>query len=206
MILAIFTAIFTLLASKSFPKISNIILKFSHSIDFSKTLLDVMLGFLLFASALHFDLTKLKENLRGVLIISTVGVVLSTLLFGSMLHFVTGLLNISLPWTYCLLFGALVLPTDAVAVAALLKKTTMPSRLETIISGESLFNDGIGLVLFVAFLELAEHTNKTFSLSVAAELFGQEVFGGLLLGGLLGAVAYRMMRAIGDFKPSCSFP
>jgi len=200
MILAIFTAILTLLASKSFPEISNIVLNFSHSIDFSKALLDVMLGFLLFASALHFDLTKLKENLRGVLIISTVGVVLSTLLFGGMLHFATGMLNISLPWTYCLLFGALVSPTDAVAVAALLKKTKMPSRLETIISGESLFNDGIGLVLFVTFLELANNVDKKFSLSVAAELFGQEVFGGLLLGGLLGAVAYRMMRAIGDFQ------
>jgi CPA1 family monovalent cation:H+ antiporter len=200
MILAIFTAILTLLASKSFPEISQIIIGFSHSIDFSKALLDVMLGFLLFASALHFDLTKLRENLRGVLILSTFGVVLSTLLFGSMLHFSTELLNINLPWSYCLLFGALVSPTDAVAVAALLKKTKMPSRLETIISGESLFNDGIGLVLFVTFLELAGHAEKEFSLSVAAELFGQEVFGGLLLGGLLGAVAYRMMRAIGDFQ------
>lgn len=200
MILAIFMVIVTLLASKSFPEISKMIIGFTDAIDFSKTLLDVMLGFLLFASALHFDLNKLKENFKGVLIISTIGVVLSTLLFGGILHFVAGLLNIGLPWTYCLLFGALVSPTDAVAVAALLKKTKMPTRLETIISGESLFNDGIGLVLFVTFLELAANANQQFSISVAAKLFAQEVFGGLLLGGLLGALAYRMMRALEDFQ------
>lgn len=200
MVLAIITSLFTLFAGKSFPTFSNFIFKLSHSIDFSKTLLDVMLGFLLFASALHFDIGKLKENFRGVLIISTVGVLLSTLLFAGMLFNITGWLHINIPFIFCLLFGALVSPTDAVAVSALLKNSKMPPRLETIISGESLFNDGIGLVLFVSFLEIADTPGKAFSFNAAIQLFAQEVFGGLLLGGLLGWLTYQMMRKIEDFQ------
>ncbi|SDF49619.1 sodium/proton antiporter, CPA1 family [Mucilaginibacter pineti] len=200
MVLAIVTALLTLVAGKALPGFSRFILDLSRSIDFSKTLLDVLLGFLLFASALHFDLNKLKENLRGVLIISTVGVLLSTLLFGGLLYFIVGLIHLPIPLIYCLLFGALISPTDAVAVAALLKKSKMPARLETIISGESLFNDGIGLVLFVTFLELTETPGKTFSLSVAAQLFAQEVFGGIVLGSVMGWLAYRMIRSVDDFQ------
>lgn len=200
MLLAILTALLTLIAGKSFPGFSSFILNLSASIDFSKTLLDVLLGFLLFASALHFDLNKLKDNLRGVLLISTIGVLLSTVLFAGLLYTVLGLIHLEIPMIYCLVFGALISPTDAVAVAALLKKSKMPARLETIISGESLFNDGIGLVLFVTFLQLAEIPGKDFSLAAAGELFAQEVMGGLVLGLITGWLAYRMMRSVSDFQ------
>ncbi|MCC8408214.1 sodium:proton antiporter [Mucilaginibacter sp. UR6-1] len=200
MVLAIIASMITVATGSIFPGFSRIILELAHSVDFSKTLLDVMLGFLLFASALHFDVNKLKENLRGVLLISTVGVVISTLLFAGIFYELLHLTGIGIPFIYCLVFGALISPTDAVAVAALMTKSKMPDRLKTIISGESLFNDGIGIVLFVSFSEVASIPEKNFSFAEAAKLFGQEVFGGLLLGGLLGLIAYRMMRAINDFQ------
>ena len=200
MLLAIITAIITLIAGKSFPVLTGFIRQLTNSIDFSKTLLDVMLGFLLFASALHINVGRLKENLRGVLIISTIGVLISTLLFAGMFFMLMHLLGLNIPFIYCLLFGALVSPTDAVAVAALLKKTKMEPRLETIISGESLFNDGIGIVLFVSFVEIAGIPDASFSFINAAQLFAQEVFGGLLLGGIMGWLAYRMMRSVDDLQ------
>lgn len=200
MLLAIIAALITVVAGSVVPGFSRFIYNLSHSIDFSKALLDVMLGFLLFASALHFDVNKLRENLRGVLIISTIGVVLSTMIFAGLLYSVLDLVHLRIPFIYCMVFGALISPTDAVAVAALLTKSKMPERLKTIISGESLFNDGIGLVLFISFSEVADIPEKRFSLGEAAKLFGIEVFGGLLLGVILGLIAYRMMRAINDFQ------
>lgn len=200
MLLSMITAVLTLVAGKSFPIITNIVHDLDREIDFSKALLDVLLGFLLFASALHFDVNRLREGLRSVLTISTVGVIISTLLFAGMMFELAPLLGVNLPMIYCLLFGALVSPTDAVAVAALLKKSKMPARLETIISGESLFNDGIGLVLFVTFLELAQTPDKSFHLQEVAMLFATEVFGGLVLGAVTGWIAYRLMRSIDDFQ------
>lgn len=200
MLLAIFSALITIFAGKMFPQFTRLITEVSASIDFSSTLLDILLGFLLFASALHFDINKLRSNLKGVLIISTVGVVLSTVLFAGMLFYTLGYIGVELPFIYCLVFGALVSPTDAVAVAALLKKTKMPSRLETIINGESLFNDGIGIVLFITFIGLSATPGATISLAHTATLFAQEVFGGLFLGLAFGWLAFRMIRAIHDFQ------
>ncbi|MBS7564819.1 sodium:proton antiporter [Mucilaginibacter sp. Bleaf8] len=200
MLLAIVAAIITLVAGKAFPLFTNLVLTLSDDIDFSKTVLDILLGFLLFASALHFDVNKLRENMRSVLTISTIGVIISAMLFAGMLYYVTGWFDVQLPAIYCMIFGALIAPTDAVAVSALLKESKMPSRLETIISGESLFNDGIGIVLFISFLDIATIPGKSFSFGGAALLFAQEVFGGLLLGGVLGWVAYRMMRVVNDFQ------
>jgi len=200
MLLAIAAALMTVFASKVLPDFTRLITELSASIDFSSTLLDILLGFLLFASALHFDVKKLRSNLKGVLVISTVGVLLSTLIFAALLFYALGYFGQDIPFIYCLIFGALVSPTDAVAVAALLKNTRMPSRLETIINGESLFNDGIGIVLFITFVSLAAAPDSHFSLSNTSLLFAQEVFGGLLLGLLLGAIAYRMMRAIQEFQ------
>ncbi|KLT64355.1 sodium:proton antiporter [Pedobacter sp. BMA] len=200
MIMAIAAALITIFTGRLFPGITAFVKDLTHSMDFSKTLLDIMLGFLLFASALHFDIKKLRENIRGILVISTVGVIISTLLFAGGLFYLLELFKIEIPFIYCLVFGALIAPTDAVAVAALLKKSKMPPRLETIISGESLFNDGIGLVLFVSFLEVGSTPDKNFEFSEAAVLFAQEVFGGLALGLVLGWLAFQMMRRIADFQ------
>lgn len=200
MLLAIFSALITVFAGKMVPQFTKLITELSTSIDFSSTLLDILLGFLLFASALHFDIKKLRSNLRGVVTISTVGVLLSTLIFAAVFNYASDYIGLDIPIIYCLIFGALVSPTDAVAVAALLKKTKMPSRLETIINGESLFNDGIGIVLFITFLGLAATPEASFSLANTSLLFAQEVFGGLALGLAFGWIAFRMIRAIRDFQ------
>ncbi|GAB3887510.1 cation:proton antiporter [Spirosoma agri] len=170
----------------------------TEQIDFSKTLLDVMLGFLLFAAALHFDLDDLREQFRPVIILSTVGVLISTALFGLGFFYLTRTFGFPVPMVYCFLFGALISPTDPVAVGAVLKQSPIPRRLETIITGESLFNDGVGLVLFISLQEVAD-PNVDFFLIDALKLFAQEVFGGIALGLLMGFIAYRLIKVSDDF-------
>ncbi len=135
MLLDIVVALFLITFGKAIPFVHSYSLSVLNSIDFSKTLLNMMLGFLLFASALHFDINRLKENLRTVLTTSTVGVVLSALIFASLLYYLLNLFHLPVPFIYCLVFGALISPTDAVAVAALLKESKMPECMRTIITG-----------------------------------------------------------------------
>ncbi len=184
---------------KSMPVAFTFITDLTNSIDFSKTLLDIMLGFLLFASALHFNFEKLKQQRWPVFMLSTLGVVGSTLIFGFLLYGATYLLKIDLPLLYCLLFGALISPTDSVAVMSMLKRSRISPALETIIGGESLFNDGAGILTFVIFRELLEQTT-VITFDHAFSLFIHEVFGGLVLGAAFGVVAYRTMRFIKDFQ------
>ncbi len=200
MAVAIMASVLLLITARTFPQLTTLVVNVTREIDFSKTLLDVMLGFLLFAGALHFDINKLKEQRFPVLLLSTAGVILSTAIFGYLLYWVSGLLKIELPLLYCLLFGALISPTDPVAVGSILKKSKIPAHLETIISGESLFNDGVGLVLFVTILEIISSNEKNISFGTTMHLFAQEVFGGILLGLILGLIAYRMMRSINEFQ------
>ncbi|QIP15956.1 sodium:proton antiporter [Spirosoma aureum] len=177
---------------------ARMLIGITEQIDFSKTLLDVMLGFLLFAAALHFDLDDLKQQFRPVLILSTVGVLFSTALFGIGFYFLTNAFGFPVPLVYCFLFGALISPTDPVAVGAVLKDSPIPRRLETIITGESLFNDGVGLVLFISLQEVAD-PSVNFFLSDAILLFCREVFGGISIGLLMGFVAYRLIKVSDDF-------
>jgi CPA1 family monovalent cation:H+ antiporter len=177
---------------------ARMLIGITEQIDFSKTLLDVMLGFLLFAAALHFDLDDLKQQFRPVLILSTVGVLFSTALFGVGFYFLTNAFGFPVPLVYCFLFGALISPTDPVAVGAVLKDSPIPRRLETIITGESLFNDGVGLVLFISLQEVAD-PSVNFFLSDAILLFCREVFGGISIGLLMGFVAYRLIKVSDDF-------
>ena len=200
MVIAIILSVFILIAGKSFPEVYTFIKQLTSSIDFTKTLLDVMLAFLLFASALHFDLEKLKEQKRPVLILSTIGVIGSTTIFGVLLFYTTPLLGIDVPMLYCLLFGALISPTDPVAVLSILKKSKIPKSLETIIGGESLFNDGIGILLFVTLRELTENTDAAFSFSHAAVLFVQEVFGGIALGALSGFLCIQLIKKVDELQ------
>jgi CPA1 family monovalent cation:H+ antiporter len=177
---------------------ARMLIGITEQIDFSKTLLDVMLGFLLFAAALHFDLDDLKQQFRPVLILSTVGVLFSTALFGVGFYFLTNAFGFPVPLVYCFLFGALISPTDPVAVGAVLKDSPIPRRLETIITGESLFNDGVGLVLFISLQEVAD-PSVNFFLSDAILLFCREVFGGISIGLLMGFVTYRLIKVSDDF-------
>ncbi|SEB04304.1 cation:proton antiporter [Pedobacter hartonius] len=200
MVIAIVLSIMILIAGKSFPLVYSFIRELSSSIDFTRTLLDVMLAFLLFASALHFDFEKLKTHKIPVLILSTVGVIGSTTIFGFLFYWTLPFFGIDIPILYCLLFGALISPTDPVAVLSILKKSKIPNSLETIIGGESLFNDGVGILLFVTLRELTENTDVVFTWSHTLQLFAQEVFGGLALGLASGFLCILLIKKAGELQ------
>lgn len=172
----------------------------SDSMDFSRILLDVMLGFLLFASALHFDYQKLRKQRWPVFALSTLGVLLSTFLFGLLLYYFTGLININIPLMYCFIFGALISPTDPIAVGSILKHSKISEKLSTVIAGESLFNDAVGLLVFVLLLELVQQPDIAISFSTVAGLLLHEVLGGILIGLATGYVGYKLIKSIKDFQ------
>lgn len=200
MALAIVGSILTVVIENLYQPAAKYLTLLAKDINFSTAVLNIMLGFLLFASAFNLDTKKLKREMRPVLVLSTIGVLLSTAVFGTLLYYAVKLVDINVPYLYCLLFGALVSPTDPVAVGAIVKQSKLPSNLETIISGESLFNDGIGLVLFITLLEIAQSGANNIDFGKAAMLFVQEVFGGIALGAVTGFLAHRLMRSINDFQ------
>ena len=169
-------------------------------IDFKVVLLDIMLSFLLFAGALHTDLQKLKEQRWPVLVFATFGVLVSTFLVGSAVFYLLQQLGLNVNFIYCLLFGALISPTDPIAVLGILKKAGAPKKLEIKIVGESLFNDGVGVVVFLTIFGLASGSEPGFSLSSVLELFVVEVFGGILWGLFLGWLTYYFMKRIDDYN------
>lgn len=126
-----------------------------RSIDFNETLMHGMLGFLLFAGALHVNINDLRQHKAVILLMATIGVVVTTVVTGLLTKLAGTLLGFELPWIYCFLFGALIAPTDPIAVLAILKTLGAPKKLETKIAGEALFNDGVGVVVFLALLGVA---------------------------------------------------
>jgi CPA1 family monovalent cation:H+ antiporter len=169
-------------------------------IDFRSVLLDVMLSFLLFAGALHTDLQKLRELKWPILFFATFGVLVSTFLIGISVYFMLQGIGLEVQIINCLLFGALISPTDPIAVLGILKKANVPKKLEIKIVGESLFNDGVGVVIFLTIFGLANGTGGGFSLSSVLTLFVHEVGGGLLLGALLGWITFKLMKSIDDYN------
>lgn len=168
-------------------------------IDFSEALLEGMLGLLLFAGALHVKLSDLKAEWRVVFLMATLGVALSTVIVGFGFSWLTGM-----PLLVAMVFGALISPTDPVAVMGVLREADLPKALETKIAGESLFNDGVGYVVFLVLVGLAFPTGEAHGpvqdpLTGAAILFFQEAVGGAVLGLVLGWLTFRVMRRIDDY-------
>lgn len=168
-------------------------------IDFKSVLLDVMLSFLLFAGALHTNFEQLKVQRRPVLVFATLGVLVSTFLVGTAMFYMLQLLEMEVGYIYCLLFGALISPTDPIAVLGILKKAGVPKNLETKIVGESLFNDGVGVVVFITIFQIARSGGVGIEIMDVAMLFVKEVGGGIALGLLLGYVTYRLLKSIDDY-------
>ncbi|KAA6437038.1 sodium:proton antiporter [Dyadobacter flavalbus] len=193
-------SLFIILIGKTGSENSGLIQTLTYNIDFSKVLLDVMLGFLLFAMAMHFDYEDLKKLRAPVILLSTMGVIVSAGVFGGLFHLATVLLNVEVPLVYSFVFGALISPTDPIAVASILKQSRIPARLETIISGESMFNDAVGLILFVTLLSIADQSQESLSLMQSLVLFSQEVIGGIVIGLMAGYTGYRLMKSISDFQ------
>ncbi len=183
-----------------FPAITAFAVNFITEIDFSKVLLDIMLSFLLYAGALHTDGSLLKANRFSISVFAILGVILSTLLVGCMLYGLYHLMGLDANLWYCLLFGALVAPTDPIAVLGILTKAKAPKDVEIKIVGESLFNDGIGVVLFLSLLEIINlGTDKVTFLDISY-LMVTEIGGGILLGWLLGLIGFTLMKKIDHYQ------
>lgn len=170
-----------------------------RGIDFSETLMHGMLGFLLFAGALHVNFDDLVGQYRVIGSLATAGVVVSTLFIGTLLWYVLALTPVAMSYGYCLLFGALISPTDPIAVLSILKSAKAPKSLEVKITGESLFNDGVGVVIFMVILEIVR-TGAPVSVTHVGALLLQEAGGGALFGLAIGYLAYRMLKEIDDYQ------
>lgn len=168
-------------------------------VDFTDILMGAMLNFLLFAGAIHIHVNDLREQRAPIVIFATISVVISTVVVGYLLYFVLPLLGISLPLIYCLLFGALISPTDPIAVLSILKKAKVNKSLETKIAGESLFNDGIAIVVFTILLSIAKGTYETIDAGTVSWLILKEAGGGILLGLILGFTASKAIKSIDDY-------
>lgn len=168
-------------------------------IDFKEVLLDVMLSFLLFAGALHTNFEQLRVQRWPILAFSTLGVMISTFLVGTAMYYILPLMGLQVSLIYCLLFGALISPTDPIAVLSILKKAGAPKKLETKIVGESLFNDGVGVVVFLTVFKIAQLGGTGVEVIDIVQLFSKEVFGGIFLGLLLGWVTFKLMKSIDDY-------
>lgn len=199
--LMVITIVFTLLVLAT-SMFNNTLLEqeklFIAQIDFKTVLLDVMLSFLLFAGALHTNFQQLKVQRKPILIFATFSTLTSTFLVGIFSFYLLKVVNIDVSFIYCLLFGALISPTDPIAVLGILKQVGAPKILETKIVGESLFNDGVGVVVFLTIYQIAKGgSNITFG--AIAEMFLVEVVGGIALGLLLGWFTYRLLKSIDDY-------
>jgi len=167
-------------------------------IDFQSVLLDVMLSFLLFAGALHTNFSQLKVQRYPILVFASLGTITSTFIVGVFSFYLFKILGLDISFIYCLLFGALISPTDPIAVLGILKKVGAPKMLETKIVGESLFNDGIGVVVFLTIYQIAKG-GATITFGHVAQLFLVEVMGGIALGLILGWLTFRMLKSIDDY-------
>jgi len=168
-------------------------------IDFSEILLHGMLSFLLFAGALHINLEELKSVKWSVGILATAGVIIATFITGTLVWYGADVVGLKLPYLYALLFGALISPTDPIAVLSILKEAGVSKKVYVKIGSESLFNDGIGVVVFLTILGLATGTQQpdTFHVSM---LLAREALGGAALGLSLGWITYRLLRSIDAYK------
>ena len=200
MVVSILFSLIMLLIGRFAPEVLAIEEELLEQINFQKILLEGMLSFLLFAGALHVDFNQLKTQRGPIVLFATLGVLTSTFLVGILFYGLLQAFDAGIPLIYCLLFGALISPTDPIAVLGILKKAGVPKKLETKIVGESLFNDGVGVVIFLTIFEIATAGAGHIHLNEIGLLFLEEVGGGLLLGLGLGYIAYHLMRTIDNYE------
>lgn len=196
MILAIITSllfgIFTLIEQDLAVNFCAVV----DGFNFRSFVLDFLLGFLLFAGAIHVDIKQLIKEKSPILFYATIGVLISTFLVGTLFYYSAHSLNLEISFYYCLVFGALISPTDPIAVLALLKKAGAPKSLEIKIVGESLFNDGVGIVIFLTLLSLASMSELGFDLQHVSTEFLREVGGGVCLGLILGFLGDKLLSSL----------
>ena len=201
MILALILSILVTAVGIVFPNVFETVSQLTKEFDFSLVLINVMLPFLLFAGAISINLQDLLEDKLTILLLATFGVFFSTFVVGSGLFWVVqqpvfGLNEIGLSFVDCLLFGALIAPTDPIAVLALLKNMNLSSKTKTVIAGESLFNDGIGVVIFLTLLNVKLEGFENVTAISVGTLFVKEVLGGIILGAFFGYFGLKLLKYI----------
>lgn len=203
MIIAVLVSIaIRLLGDEYFPETTKEFFELIRTFDFNEILMGAMLNFLLFAGALHINISDLREHKWPILTYASVSVVLSAFIIAGLFYAVAPMLGIQIPFIYCLLFGTLISPTDPIVVLGILKEAKVPKMIETKITGESLFNDGVAVVMFAVVLKMATDTTFDASFASISKLFLLEAGGGILLGALLGFTASNVMKKIDDYKVS----
>jgi len=202
MIIAMISSIILVITGNLFPDTFTHFSNLLKDVDFTEVLMGAMLNFLLFAGAIHINLKDLKEQRGPIIIFSTVSVVISTFVVGGIVFYVAPLLGLPMPFLYCLLFGALISPTDPIAVMGVLKEAKVKKSLETKVAGESLFNDGVAVVVFAVILQLTQSSDMDISFGNISWLLIKEAAGGFIVGALLGLGASNAMRKIDDYKVS----
>ena len=182
------------------PSLISFSISLIDSVDFNKALMGGMLSFLLFAGALHVDINDLLEQKILIAILATLGVMFSTIVVGSLVYYLLPIFGLQIDYIYCLLFGALISPTDPIAVLGILKETSTPKSLETAIAGESLFNDGVGVVVFTVILSLATGSaHSHIDVSEIFLLFTEEALGGIVYGLVLGYIFYQLLKSVDNY-------
>lgn len=201
MVATLFISIVLLLLDKFFGlyDFEQQILTTLNSLDFENLLINGMLSFLLFAGALTIDLHSLKDQRWEIFTLSSLGTILSAFLVAIGTYYLLPLIGIHLNLIYCLLFGALISPTDPIAVLATFKQLQAPAKLSTTVAGESLFNDGVGIVMFISFYHVAFSHEPISSTSVLL-LFLQQAIGGILYGILLGYIGSFLIKHADEHK------
>ncbi|MEE8379020.1 MAG: sodium:proton antiporter [Gammaproteobacteria bacterium] len=169
------------------------------SVDFNQTLMQGMLSFLLFAGALHINLNDLAKQKWVISSLATVGILTSTFIVGGASYFLLNQLGIELSFIYCLLFGALISPTDPIAVMGILKSANAPKSLETKIAGESLFNDGVAVVVFIVLLGIATGEHEVSAGHIML-IFLEEAVGGAVFGFVIGWITYQLLKQVDNYQ------
>lgn len=202
MVISLLASCLLIAAGAVFPSLKADAQVLVGSVDFGAALMKGMLGALLFAGALHINFEDLARQRWVIATLATLGVVVSTFLVGGFTYLVLPVLGIDIPFIYCLLFGALISPTDPIAVLSILKTVGAPKSLETKIAGESLFNDGVGVVVFLAVFYVAglDPNHGAASAGTVLTLFVQEALGGVFFGLGIGYVAFLMLKSIDDYQ------
>lgn len=199
MLVSLFFSFIVLMAGYFFPSIKSAVAEQLNNINFSELLLEGMLSFMLFAGAIHIKYEDLKTEKLSIMLFSTMSVIISTFVVGFSAFYLLNFFGLEVSLINSLLFGALISPTDPIAVISILKSAGVSKSLETKIAGESLFNDGVAVVVFMTILQLTK-PDVEISFGSISLLFGQEAIGGILLGGIIGWIGYKLTASIDNYQ------
>jgi len=199
MLVSLIFSFFILVMGYYFPSFKDNVAVKMNSINFSDLLLEGMLSFMLFAGAIHIKFKDLNNEKLSILLFSTISVLISTFVIGFATYYLLNYMGVNVNLIHAMLFGALISPTDPIAVLSILKTAGVSKSLETKIAGESLFNDGVAVVVFITILKLAK-PGADLNITSILMLFGQEAIGGLLLGILIGYIGYKLIASIDNYQ------